>query len=266
MTTRRPASELSYEEARDQLVEVVRTLEQGGTSLAESLALWERGEELAEDLPAGARGRPGPARRGHRRLRGRGRRVLTEPGHRTGPRARARLERGHERPDRRGRRRAADELGLARPTAVVDGAPERVVAARVGEDVPGLARRPSRRRPGSRPCRRCRWTSVCRSSRDSSIPTYFVPRVSTPEVPGGRGLRRVRRAGGPPARPAARRGRAPGADRRSGRPARRSAQSTVWTGRGGVVADQAADADEERRTATSTVAIIAPIRPLELRW
>ena len=44
-----PESEeqLSYEEARDQLVEVVRTLEGGGTSLAESLALWERGEELA---------------------------------------------------------------------------------------------------------------------------------------------------------------------------------------------------------------------------
>jgi exodeoxyribonuclease VII small subunit len=40
--------ELSYEQARDQLVEVVRTLEQGGTSLAESLALWERGEELAK--------------------------------------------------------------------------------------------------------------------------------------------------------------------------------------------------------------------------
>lgn len=39
--------ELSYEDARDQLVEVVRTLEQGGTPLAESLALWERGEELA---------------------------------------------------------------------------------------------------------------------------------------------------------------------------------------------------------------------------
>ncbi|MCW2848743.1 MAG: Exodeoxyribonuclease 7 small subunit [Marmoricola sp.] len=45
-----PASEtdLSYEDARDQLIEVVRTLEQGGTSLAESLALWERGEELAK--------------------------------------------------------------------------------------------------------------------------------------------------------------------------------------------------------------------------
>ena len=40
--------ELSYEDARDQLIEVVRTLEQGGTSLAESLALWERGEELAK--------------------------------------------------------------------------------------------------------------------------------------------------------------------------------------------------------------------------
>lgn len=42
-----PAEQLSYEEARDQLVEVVRTLEQGGTTLAESLTLWERGEELA---------------------------------------------------------------------------------------------------------------------------------------------------------------------------------------------------------------------------
>jgi exodeoxyribonuclease VII small subunit len=40
-------AQLSYEEARDQLVEVVRTLEQGGTTLAESLQLWERGEELA---------------------------------------------------------------------------------------------------------------------------------------------------------------------------------------------------------------------------
>ena len=42
-----PSEQLSYEEARDQLVEVVRTLEQGGTTLAESLSLWERGEELA---------------------------------------------------------------------------------------------------------------------------------------------------------------------------------------------------------------------------
>ena len=41
------AEQLSYEEARDQLVEVVRTLEQGGTTLAESLTVWERGEELA---------------------------------------------------------------------------------------------------------------------------------------------------------------------------------------------------------------------------
>jgi exodeoxyribonuclease VII small subunit len=40
--------ELSYEQARDQLIEVVRALEQGGISLAESLALWEQGEELAK--------------------------------------------------------------------------------------------------------------------------------------------------------------------------------------------------------------------------
>lgn len=37
----------SYEQAREELVEVVRTLEAGGTTLEESLALWERGERLA---------------------------------------------------------------------------------------------------------------------------------------------------------------------------------------------------------------------------
>jgi len=40
--------EISYEQAREELVEVVRKLEAGGTSLEESLALWERGEALAE--------------------------------------------------------------------------------------------------------------------------------------------------------------------------------------------------------------------------
>ena len=38
----------SYEEAREELIEVVRTLEAGGTTLEESLALWERGEALAK--------------------------------------------------------------------------------------------------------------------------------------------------------------------------------------------------------------------------
>ena len=38
---------LSYEQARDELVEVVRRLEAGGESLEESLDLWERGEALA---------------------------------------------------------------------------------------------------------------------------------------------------------------------------------------------------------------------------
>ncbi|MER7171977.1 exodeoxyribonuclease VII small subunit [Streptomyces mesophilus] len=39
---------LGYEQARDELVDVVRRLEAGGTTLEESLALWERGEELAK--------------------------------------------------------------------------------------------------------------------------------------------------------------------------------------------------------------------------
>jgi exodeoxyribonuclease VII small subunit len=38
---------LGYEEARGELIEVVRALEAGGTTLEESLALWERGEKLA---------------------------------------------------------------------------------------------------------------------------------------------------------------------------------------------------------------------------
>ena len=38
---------LSYEQARDQLVDVVSTLEQGQVTLEESIALWERGEALA---------------------------------------------------------------------------------------------------------------------------------------------------------------------------------------------------------------------------
>lgn len=42
-----PGPTPSYEEARDQLIEVVRTLEAGGTTLEESLTLWERGERLA---------------------------------------------------------------------------------------------------------------------------------------------------------------------------------------------------------------------------
>jgi exodeoxyribonuclease VII small subunit len=45
MTSDQP--ELSYEEAREELVEVVRRLESGGGTLEESLALWERGEKLA---------------------------------------------------------------------------------------------------------------------------------------------------------------------------------------------------------------------------
>jgi exodeoxyribonuclease VII small subunit len=48
MTGQTPDTELSYEQARDELVETVRRLEAGGTTLEESLALWQRGEQLAE--------------------------------------------------------------------------------------------------------------------------------------------------------------------------------------------------------------------------
>jgi len=38
---------LSYEQAREELTNVVKRLEAGGLSLEQSLDLWERGEELA---------------------------------------------------------------------------------------------------------------------------------------------------------------------------------------------------------------------------
>jgi exodeoxyribonuclease VII small subunit len=37
----------SYEQARDELVDIVRKLESGAAPLSESMALWERGEALA---------------------------------------------------------------------------------------------------------------------------------------------------------------------------------------------------------------------------
>lgn len=39
---------LGYEQARDELLTVVNRLESGSATLEESLALWERGEALAE--------------------------------------------------------------------------------------------------------------------------------------------------------------------------------------------------------------------------
>jgi exodeoxyribonuclease VII small subunit len=55
-----PISSMGYEECRDQLIEVVRVLEQGGLDLDASLKLWEKGEQLAkrcEEHLAGARKR-----------------------------------------------------------------------------------------------------------------------------------------------------------------------------------------------------------------
>ncbi|MBT2213946.1 MULTISPECIES: exodeoxyribonuclease VII small subunit [Actinomadura] len=51
---------LSYEQARDELTDVVKRLEAGGLTLEESLGLWERGERLAaicEEWLEGARAR-----------------------------------------------------------------------------------------------------------------------------------------------------------------------------------------------------------------
>jgi len=56
---------LSYEVARDELVKVVNALEQGTSTLEESLALWERGEALAgrcEEWLIGAKARLDAAR------------------------------------------------------------------------------------------------------------------------------------------------------------------------------------------------------------
>jgi exodeoxyribonuclease VII small subunit len=49
-----------FEEARDELIELVKRLEAGGLTLEQSLQLWERGEQLAaicEDWLEGARAR-----------------------------------------------------------------------------------------------------------------------------------------------------------------------------------------------------------------
>ena len=60
-----PTNDLSYEQARDELIRVVSVLEQGASTLEESLALWERGEALAtrcEEWLIGAKARLDAAR------------------------------------------------------------------------------------------------------------------------------------------------------------------------------------------------------------
>lgn len=62
---KKDVSVLSYEAARDELIRVVNELEQGSSSLEQSLALWERGEALAtrcEEWLIGARARLDAAR------------------------------------------------------------------------------------------------------------------------------------------------------------------------------------------------------------
>jgi exodeoxyribonuclease VII small subunit len=55
-----PEQRLSYEQARDKLVDLVKRLEAGGLTLEQSLELWEEGERLAaicEEWLEGARAR-----------------------------------------------------------------------------------------------------------------------------------------------------------------------------------------------------------------
>ena len=47
-----PVEELSYEQARDELIETVKILELGQMGLDESLKYWERGEALAHACEA----------------------------------------------------------------------------------------------------------------------------------------------------------------------------------------------------------------------
>jgi len=66
MTNQFPdVQELSFEQARDELVRVVSELEQGSPTLEHSLSLWERGEALAnrcEEWLLGAKRRLDAAR------------------------------------------------------------------------------------------------------------------------------------------------------------------------------------------------------------
>lgn len=47
-----PVDQLTYEQAREELLQTVSRMESGATNLEESIALWERGEQLAQRCEA----------------------------------------------------------------------------------------------------------------------------------------------------------------------------------------------------------------------
>ncbi|MDO4822104.1 MAG: exodeoxyribonuclease VII small subunit [Rothia sp. (in: high G+C Gram-positive bacteria)] len=47
-----PVEQLTYEQAREELLQVVARMESGASTLEESIALWERGEALAQRCEA----------------------------------------------------------------------------------------------------------------------------------------------------------------------------------------------------------------------
>ena len=146
MTEEKP----SYEEAREELVEVVRRLEAGGTTLEESLALWERGEQLAticQEWLDGARKR------------------LDEVIEKSGAVVSDSTIVREVRPPARSRRPAPS----GRPTSAAYGE----VAARVGVALPLGGDRPVDRRTGRRPRRSSSSTrSASRSSTASPDLTH----------------------------------------------------------------------------------------------
>lgn len=65
MTSTNDQARPTYEQARDELLQVVQRLESGGAPLEEALALWERGEVLAgvcQEWLAGAQAKVDAAR------------------------------------------------------------------------------------------------------------------------------------------------------------------------------------------------------------
>lgn len=47
-----PVDQLTYEQSREELLQTVSRMESGATNLEESIALWERGEQLAQRCEA----------------------------------------------------------------------------------------------------------------------------------------------------------------------------------------------------------------------
>jgi exodeoxyribonuclease VII small subunit len=165
MSTENSEPTTTYEQAREELADVVRRLEAGGLTLEESLALWERGEELAklcqhwldrarERLAAAApaddagRARPGGVASGcvgHFSVGGDHEARVREQGeHPVGPEA-------QQAGDLHVRETVVVGFGCERVTRPVVEATREHVAHLGRHEGPGADRGPARRHPGHHP-------------------------------------------------------------------------------------------------------------------